>query len=114
VSANPDEIGRIVANVVANAYRYCANAEPPRITTRAADRDAVVEVSDNGPGIADEDLERVFEPFWRLHADAGVPDGNGLGLTIARSLARRNGGRLTVTSRPGAGATFRLALPRFR
>jgi two-component system OmpR family sensor kinase len=114
VAANSDEIGRIVANLVGNAYRYGGTAKPPRITTRAADHDVLLDVSDDGPGIADEDLERVFEPFSRLHADDATPDGNGLGLTIARSLARRNGGRLTVTSRPGAGATFRLALPRFR
>jgi two-component system OmpR family sensor kinase len=114
VVANPDEIGRIVANLVGNAYRYGGTRQPPRIITRAVDRDVVLEVADDGPGIAAEDLERVFEPFWRLHAEAGDPDGSGLGLPIARSLARRNGGRLTVTSRPGAGATFRLVLPRFR
>ena len=114
VAADPDEIGRIVANLVANAYRYGDTGSPPRVTTRSVERDVVVEVSDGGPGIAAEDLERVFEPFWRLRADAGVPEGSGLGLTIARSLARRNGGRLSVTSRPGEGATFRLVLPRFR
>ena len=114
VAASSDDIGRIVANLVDNAYRYAGTADPPRIATRPADREVVVEVSDRGPGIAAHDLDRVFEPFWRLRADAGMPDGNGLGLAIARSLARRNGGRLTVTSRPGEGATFRLYLPRFR
>ncbi|HEY3336309.1 MAG TPA: HAMP domain-containing sensor histidine kinase [Candidatus Limnocylindrales bacterium] len=115
VAADPDEIGRIVANLVDNAYRYGgAGTRPPRVDTRIVDRDAVVEVSDDGPGIATADLERVFEPFSRLHADAGAPEGSGLGLSIARSLARRNVGDLTVTSRPGAGSTFRLSLPRFR
>jgi signal transduction histidine kinase len=84
------------------------------VTTRAADREALVEVSDDGRGIADADLERIFEPFHRVRSDAGTPDGNGLGLAIARSLAERNGGRLTVTSRVGDGSTFRLVLPRFR
>ena len=115
VGADPDEIGRVVANLLDNAYRYgAASHRPPRIATRLVERDAVVEVADDGPGIAASDLERVFEPFSRLHADAGTPDGSGLGLAIARSLARRNGGRLTVTSRPGEGATFRLWLPLFR
>ena len=115
VAADPDEVGRIVGNLLDNAYRYGTPAGgAPRIATRLVERDVVVDVSDGGPGIAAADLERVFEPFARLHADAGNPGGSGLGLAIARSLAHRNGGRLTVTSRPGEGATFRLALPRFR
>ena len=116
VSADADEIGRIVANLLDNAARYGDGPlpKPTRVTTRAADREALVEVSDDGRGIADADLERIFEPFHRVRSDAGTPDGNGLGLAIARSLAERNGGRLTVTSRVGDGSTFRLALPRFR
>ncbi len=114
VAADPDEIGRIVANLLDNAYRYGGPPSPPRIATRLVEREAILEVSDDGPGIAAADLERVFEPFARLHADAETPEGSGLGLAIARSLAGRNGGRLTVTSHPGEGATFRLSLPRFR
>jgi len=115
VAANQDEIGRIVANLVDNAHRYGqGGARPPRVVTRLAERDAVVEVSDEGRGIATADLDRVFEPFARLHADADTPEGTGLGLAIARSLARRNGGELTVASRPGEGSMFRLSLPRFR
>ena len=116
VSANPDEIGRIVANLLDNAIRYGGgpSSRPARVTTKAADRDVFVEVSDDGPGIAAADLERVFEPFHRVHSDAGSPQGSGLGLAIARSLAERNGGRLSATSQVGEGSTFRLALPRFR
>jgi signal transduction histidine kinase len=114
-TADPDAISRIVANLVDNAFRYGNVApNPPRVTTRRVERDAVVEVSDEGPGIAAADLDRVFEPVSRLHPDAGTPAGSGLGLAIARSLAHRLGGRLTVVSQPGQGATFRLALPRFR
>jgi signal transduction histidine kinase len=116
VSADPDEISRIVANLVDNAFRHAGGSttSPPRITTRLVEREVLVEVSDDGPGIATADLDRVFEPFYRLHADADSPAGSGLGLVIARSLAHRNGGRLTISSHPGDGATFRLSLPRFR
>jgi signal transduction histidine kinase len=116
VLADPDEIGRIVANLLDNAYRYGAAAPQPvvRIVTRSAERDAIVEVSDAGPGIAAADLERIFDPFHRIRSDSDAPPGNGLGLAIGRGLAQRNGGRLSVTSQPGAGATFRLSLPRFR
>jgi signal transduction histidine kinase len=114
VTADPDDIGRIVANLLDNAYRYAGSENPPRILTRRAEREVVLEVSDRGPGIAEADVERIFEPFARLHADADHPAGSGLGLAIARDLAHRNGGRLIVTSRLGEGTTFRLSLPRFR
>ncbi len=115
VSADPSEIGRIVANLLDNAIRYGgADARPVRIVTRAAEGDALVEVIDRGPGIPAADLERIFEPFYRVQFDATAPEGNGLGLAIARSLAQRNGGHLTAESPPGNGATFRVSLPRIR
>ncbi len=114
VAAVPDEVARIVANLLDNAYRHGGGAAgtPPRITTSSSDREAFVDVRDAGPGIAAADQARVFEPFYRVRQDATGPAGAGLGLAIAASLARRNGGRLSVTSEPGAGATFRLGLPR--
>jgi signal transduction histidine kinase len=113
VAADETDVSRIVANLVDNAFRYSAGGvNATSIVTTTNDREALVEVQDDGPGIAAEDLERIFEPFHRVHAEAGGPDGSGLGLAIARSLAQRNGGRLTVASEPGSGATFRLSLPR--
>ena len=114
VAADPDELRRIVLNLVDNAVRYGGPGAAARVITRRTDGDAIVEVRDAGPGIAATDLDRIFDPFYRVRADAATPDGSGLGLAIARSLAERNGGRLTVTSKIGAGSTFRLALPRFR
>ena len=69
-------------------------------------------MTDTGPGVAAADLERIFEPFYRVRADAQAPEGSGLGLAIARSLARRNRGRLVAISQPGSSTTFRLSLPR--
>lgn len=112
VDADPSEVERIVSNLLDNAYRYGDAARPPTITTAASERDVTVEVTDTGPGIAPADLERIFEPFYRVHADARGPDGSGLGLAIARGLARRNRGRLVAVSQPGAATTFRLSLPR--
>ena len=114
VSADPDDIRRILANVLDNAVRYGGSGGSIRLATSGTEREATVAVTDDGPGIAAADLDRVFEPFYRVRADAGSPDGTGLGLPLARSLAERNGGRLTVESEPGAGSTFRLVLPRFR
>ena len=114
VLADPDEIRRILLNLLDNAVRYSGPTSRIRVATRRTERDAIVEVQDEGPGIAATDIERIFDPFYRVRADAGTPDGSGLGLAIARSLAERNGGRLWVTSQVGGGSTFRLALPRFR
>jgi signal transduction histidine kinase len=114
VAGDPDEVRRIVENLLDNAFRYGGRGVPVRIATHGTERECVVEVRDGGPGIAMTDVERIFAPFYRVSADAASPAGSGLGLAIARSLAERNRGRLDVSSRPGAGATFRLALPRFR
>jgi two-component system, OmpR family, sensor histidine kinase CiaH len=111
VSGRSDEIGRIVDNLVDNAFRYGGPGVNVTVTTRSAVGQALLEVTDDGTGIAQEDLARLFEPFFRVHSDATAPPGTGLGLAIANTLARRNRGRLSVTSQPGRGATFRLSLP---
>lgn len=107
---DPSELARIVGNLLDNAVRY--GAPPIRVRTFPLDGKAVVEVADHGPGISLVDLKRIFEPFYRVRADASAPAGSGLGLAIASELARRHGGRLTVDSSPGSGARFRLELPR--
>ena len=114
VAADPEGIRRIVANLLDNATRYGGAGVRVRVSTSGSERDALLDVSDDGPGIAAADVERIFEPFYRVRADAAGPHGTGLGLALARSLAERDGGRLTVESKPGAGSRFRLILPRFR
>lgn len=114
VRGEPDGCDRILTNLLDNALRYGGSSPQIAVSVTALDREGMVEVSDRGPGIVTADLERIFEPFHRVRSDAGSPAGNGLGLTIARSLAERSGGRLTVTSQVGVGSTFRLTIPRAR
>ncbi len=104
-------LARIVGNLLDNAVRH--GREPLEVRTFASEGMAVVEVADHGPGIAIADGERIFEAFYRVRADASAPPGSGLGLAIASELAHRYGGVLTVSSRSGSGARFRLSLPRF-
>jgi signal transduction histidine kinase len=111
VDGRADDIGRIVDNLVDNAFRYGGAGVHVSVTTRASDHQALLEVADDGPGIAQADLPHLFEPFFRVRSDASAPPGTGLGLAIANALARRNRGRLTVVSQPGRGALFRLSLP---
>jgi signal transduction histidine kinase len=108
-----DEVARVVANLVDNAVRYGGTQAHIRVSTLSDGSDAIVEVTDDGPGITAADLARVTEPFYRVKAHTKAPEGTGLGLAIASSLARRNGGRLTLASEPGKGTTARLALSRF-
>jgi signal transduction histidine kinase len=112
VRADPSELARIVGNLLDNALRY--GAEPVQVRTYALDAKAIVEVADQGPGIALADAARIFEPFYRVRADTAAPPGSGLGLAIASELAQRHGGRLTIDSSPGSGARFRLEVPRAR
>lgn len=110
--AERSEIRRVVANLVDNALAY--GSAPVRVRTAGTEREVSLTVRDGGPGIAAADREQIFAPFYRVRRDAASTPGNGLGLAIASSLTRRNGGRLGVESEPGAGATFVLSLPRFR
>lgn len=106
-------VTRAVANLVDNAVRYGPEGTPVSVEVGLTPELAVVTVTDRGTGIPEEERERVFERFWRGHRD--VP-GTGLGLPIARQIARAHGGDLTVTSgTPAApGCAFRLTLRRTR
>ncbi|CAM5269940.1 histidine kinase OS=Streptomyces fumanus OX=67302 GN=GCM10018772_36230 PE=4 SV=1 [Streptomyces fumanus] len=110
VRGNPDELERLLRNLVDNAVRHAAHRV--QLTVRDEDDRTVLTVHDDGPGVPPEDAERVFERFVRLD-DARSRDhgGTGLGLAIARDLAHRHGGTLTLTPRT-LGACFELRLPR--
>lgn len=107
-------IERIVTNLVENACKY--GASPAGVVTlRGLVRGshAIIEVSDEGPGISPADRDRVFEPFERGHdLETETKQGLGLGLPLARGLARELGGDLRLLEREGRGATFELVLPR--
>jgi len=114
VMADAVDIRRIVDNLVDNAFRYGDVLTQVHVRTWNSDHAAVLEVSDDGPGIAAADQTRIFDAFTRVRSDSGAPDGSGLGLAIARGLARRSRGDVRIESRPGAGARFEVTLPRAR
>ncbi len=105
-----DRVLQIVSNLLANAIQWTPKGGTVHLALTADDHEAVVTVTDSGPGIAREERERIFRPFWSGHGGHG--GGTGLGLTIARELASALGGRLEVDDAPGGGARFVLALPR--
>jgi len=101
-----------VGNLLANARVHTPPAAPVRVTLRAQDGWAVVEVADEGPGMPAEVAARVFERFYRADpARARASGGAGLGLSIFAGIAAAHGGQITVDTAPGRGARFRLRLP---
>jgi signal transduction histidine kinase len=107
VEGDQRHLRQAVVNLLDNAHQHT----PPgtRIMIRGWNNDQEVRLSvgDTGPGIPHEEHETIFQRFHRLDVAAG---GSGLGLAIARGLIERHGGRLSVESAPGEGATFQIAL----
>ena len=111
VTAVPLDVERILQNLIGNALKY-RGEEPPLVVVQGSrqGRDVVVTVCDNGRGVPDEDLERVFGRFERV---AGEPyPGTGLGLAVCRRLVERSGGRIWMTrNEPAPGVTVHFTLP---
>jgi signal transduction histidine kinase len=109
LTAKPQALKRCLTNLVANATHFGARADivvedGPVVTIR---------VRDSGPGIPAQELERVFEPFYRLESSRNRDSGGtGLGLSIARDIAQAHGGSLTLSNLPGGGLEAALLLPR--
>ena len=104
--ARPAALKRVLANLVGNALRYGGSA---RLALRREDEGIVVTIDDRGPGIPAEQLELAFRPWVRL-TTSHARSGHGLGLAIARDLAERDGGTLTLQNRPEGGLRARLVL----
>lgn len=109
VEGDPAALRRALANLISNAVKYGGAA---RVKAFAEDSRAVVEVSDDGPGLDGSELEAVFEPFHRGERSRSRETGGaGLGLTVARQAARAHGGDVTLMRREEGGLTARLDLP---
>jgi two-component system sensor histidine kinase BaeS len=112
IDVEPDRIRQILVNLLTNAHEYSPAGASIGVAARAAGAEVEIAVSDNGPGIPAEQLERIFERFTR--GDAGLTQrvgGTGLGLAISKSLAEAHGGSISAESVVGQGSTFRLRLP---
>jgi signal transduction histidine kinase len=109
VMASPTALRRCLGNLIDNALKYGQRAE---LTVSRDGGNVLVNVRDFGPGIPAAELERVFDPFYRLEdSRSRETGGTGLGLTIARNIATRLGGSVTLRNHPEGGLEARLALP---
>ncbi|HUV88526.1 MAG TPA: HAMP domain-containing sensor histidine kinase [Anaerolineae bacterium] len=109
---DPDRLAQALGNVVSNAIKYTPAGGQVSVSAGTEAEQACIRVDDSGPGIAPEEMERIFTPLYRGAAGRRFPSGMGLGLSIARDLVAAHGGRIDLHSTPGAGSTFTLWLPR--
>ncbi len=106
------ELIRLLANLLSNAIQHTPASGVVRVELERQGSELRLAVSDQGPGIANTEQERIFERFYRSDGSRSRQSGGtGLGLAIAQAIARRHRGRLTLQSSPGAGSTFILQLP---
>ncbi len=113
--ADRDRLTQVLRNLVRNAVNHTEPGDEVTVAAAASNGRLEIAVSDTGPGIPPEQLEHIFERFRRLdHGRSRDRGGSGLGLAIARAIVEAHGGTIVAESRPGGGATFRVALPGYR
>jgi signal transduction histidine kinase len=111
VSGNPQSLQQVFVNLVKNARNAIKTQEGKKggeikIVTSQVKKSVIIEVSDNGPGIKKDDLERIFEPFFTTNTES-----TGLGLSLSYNIIQQHGGKISVRSEYGKGAVFTVELP---
>jgi signal transduction histidine kinase len=123
LEGDPSQMIQLFQNLIGNGLKFHREEEPPVVRVQAQQvflvKDRLqlrsepvweIRVEDNGIGFNENQLERIFLPFERLHG-RGAYEGSGMGLAICRKIVERHGGTITAVSSPGKGATFIIALP---
>jgi two-component system sensor histidine kinase KdpD len=111
------QIDQVITNLIENAVRYTPATSPIEVELHTTDNQVILHVADRGPGIADDDRERIFDKFYRVLGEQrfSVKDGHapglGLGLAVCKGLVEAHGGTIWVESRQGGGTIFCVALP---
>ena len=112
IRGNREQLRSAIENVLRNAVRYSPPAAPVEVEVAAAGGELLIQVRDRGPGVPPADLERIFEPFFRVaeSRDRGS-GGEGIGLAITAQVLKSHGGTARAVNRPDGGLEVRLAMP---
>ena len=112
--ADAEQIETVLKNLLANALKYSPAGNPPvEIRLKKSDAGTLIEIQDHGPGIQDEELDLIFEPFYRTDKSRNRKNGGyGLGLSLCKTIIEAHGGTIDVQSNTGKGAMFSLHLPK--
>jgi len=111
ISVDPNRLAAVVENLVSNAIKYTQSGGTVSVSANVDREELLICVKDNGYGIAIEEQEKVFEPFYRGNQGRRFKQGMGLGLSIARDLVEAHGGWINLESTPGEGSAFTIHLP---
>jgi two-component system phosphate regulon sensor histidine kinase PhoR len=110
IPLDPDRMEQVLINLLHNAIKFTPAGGRIDVRVSQAGRETTIEVADTGIGIPAEELERLFERFYKSDR-ARRSEGTGLGLAIAKHIVQAHGGTITVESEEGHGSTFRIVLP---
>ncbi|MDY7578662.1 ATP-binding protein [Herbaspirillum sp. RTI4] len=115
VMGNPTDLGRVIHNVLENARRYGKSGDSGiaeiDLVCRAEGGNAIIEISDHGSGVPEQEIEQLQRPFTRLDSARGQANGAGLGLAIVSRIILRHSGKLSLSNRSGGGLSVQIQLP---
>jgi signal transduction histidine kinase len=113
ILADPQRVEQVISNILANSLRYIQGQGKVELDLSASSKDVILSISDNGPGVPEDQLPYIFTRFWRSEKSrARATGGAGLGLTIAKQLVEAQGGRIEATSPSEGGLKITLTFPR--
>jgi signal transduction histidine kinase len=110
IHGDPRMLRRLIRNLLENAQKYAGDTTVEAVAAPCADGGAILSVSDRGPGVPEDERERIFEPFYRSRQTPEHDRSVGLGLALVRRIADRHGGRVVCRARDGGGTTFEVRI----